>query len=100
MRLRQSRLPDRVFTVALLRRALFLWVGIKAFFVAAAGNESSARTAFLTVLLVGFLGLLDSRRRNEHIFWANLGVAPWMLAALSSIPAMAGELVVAWIGNI
>lgn len=97
------RLPDRVFTMALLKRATFLWVGIRVIVVlllAATGSGFTTRTAMLVVLLVGFLSLLDSQRRNEHIFWANLGVAPWTLAVLSSVPALVGEVVVAWMWRI
>jgi hypothetical protein len=95
-------LPHRTFIVGLVKRALFLWVGIKAIvtlFLASTGGKATVRTAIVIVLLVGFLSLLDARRRNEHIFWANLGVAPWTLAALASIPAVAGECIVAWISR-
>ena len=50
---------------------------------------------WLTVI-VGSLGLLEGRRRNEHILLANLGVGQPLLAAIAALPAALAELVLAW----
>ena len=96
---------DRLFAAAFLRRAAFLWVGVRLLFavlvalnVDQLGPPSpvlSFRGALLVILLVAILGLLEARRRNEHVFLANLGVPQLVVAALSAVPALAGELLVA-----
>jgi hypothetical protein len=48
----------------------------------------------LLVLIVGFLGLLEARRRNEHILLANFGVPQWSLTMLSGLPSLVAELLV------
>lgn len=84
-------LPDRLFTFALLRRALYLWVGVR-LLVALGGGGGAGRSGLLpfplgptglVVLTVGLLGLLEARRRNEHVLLANLGVPQWSLVGLS-----------------
>jgi hypothetical protein len=52
------------------------------------------RATGLVVLLVGFLGLLEARRRNEHVLLANFGVPPSGLAGLSLLPALIAETTV------
>ena len=47
------------------------------------------------VLVVGALGLLEIRRRNEHLLLANLAIPQATLAALAAAPALIGELVIA-----
>jgi hypothetical protein len=100
------RLPDRRFTVALLRRALFLWIGVRLIVAVAGGGGVSDRglrpltsgATWLVVLLVGFLGLLEARRRNEHLLLANFGVPEASLAGLSLLPAILGETAV-WLAT-
>jgi hypothetical protein len=96
------RLPDRRFTMALLRRALYFWIGVR-LLVALAGGGGAAdrgllpltpRATGLIVLLAGFLGLLEARRRNEHLLLANFGVPQTVLGGLSVLPAMIAETAV------
>jgi hypothetical protein len=47
------------------------------------------------VLLVALLGLLEARRRHEHLLLANLGVSQLTISLVSAIPALAIE-VLAW----
>jgi hypothetical protein len=96
------RLPDRRFTVALLRRALYLWIGVRLLVVLGGGGGAAEhgllpltpQTTTLVVLLVGFLGLLEARRRNEHVLLANFGVPQAGIAGLSVVPAIVAETVV------
>ena len=96
------RVPDRVFTLALLRRALFLWVGVRLLVAFGGGGGAGPyglrplplRTTGLLVLIVGFLGLLEARRRNEHILLANFGVPQSTLAGLSALPPVLAEIAV------
>jgi hypothetical protein len=46
------------------------------------------------VLLVGFLGLLETRRRNEHLLLANFGVPEAAMAGLALLPALLAEITV------
>lgn len=101
------RLPDRLFTLALLRRALYLWVGVRLLLALAGGGGAGAHgllplppgATALVVLIVGLLGLLEARRRNEHALLANFGVAPWSLAGLSTLPSFMAELAVRLVGR-
>jgi len=100
------RLPDRRFTAALLRRALYLWIGVRLLVALAGGGGVSdrglrpltSRATGLVVLLVGFLSLLEARRRNEHLLLANLGVPETSLAGLSLLSAILGETAV-WLAT-
>jgi len=96
------RLPDRRFTAGLLRRGFYLWVGARLLVALAGGGgvESRAlvplapRATVLLVFLTGFLGLLEARRRNEHLLLANFGVPEAGLAGLGVVPALVAETVV------
>jgi hypothetical protein len=100
------RIPDRLFALALVRRALFLWIGVRLLVALAGGGGAAtsglipltARMTALVVLLVGFLNFLEARRRNEDVLLANLGVAQASVAALSVLPAIMAETAV-WMVN-
>ncbi|HYC31878.1 MAG TPA: hypothetical protein VEB59_06275 [Gemmatimonadales bacterium] len=96
------RLPDRRFTAALLRRAMYLWLGTRLLVALAGGGGVAGRglaslppgaTGFV-VLLAAFLALLEARRRNEHLLLANFGVPEAGLAGLSVLPPLIGETAV------
>lgn len=95
-------LPERLFAVALLRRALYLWIGVRLLVALAGGGGAASRGLLplplratgLVVLLVAFLSLLEARRRNEHVLLANFGVPQTSLAALSALPAIMAEAAV------
>ena len=96
------RLPGRPFAGALIRRSAVFWAGCRLLVplvVAVGGGTLTARdiTRPLPALvpIVGCLGLLEARRRNEHIFLANLGVPQPAIALVSAAPAVAAELAVA-----
>jgi hypothetical protein len=93
------RLPERSLAIALLRRGAFFWLLVRLLVMsisAAVSGRGSVRLlptmALALALGVGALGLLDARRRNEHRFLANLGVSQIVIAMLSTIPALLGEL--------
>jgi hypothetical protein len=96
------RLPDRRFTIALLRRALYLWFGTRLLvaLVGAGGVEGYGFVALTpvatggAVLLAVFFSLLEARRRNEHLLLANFGVSETVLAGLCALPALMAETVV------
>ena len=54
----------------------------------------SPTTALALILVVGGLGMLESRRVNEHRFFANLGVSSAMVAVLVTLPAVCGEILI------
>jgi hypothetical protein len=96
------RLPDRRFAIALLQRALYLWLGTR-LLVALVGGGGVAGRGLVSptpgatgaiVLLAVFFSLLDARRRNEHLLLANFGVSETVLAGLCALPALIGETAV------
>ena len=44
------------------------------------------------IMVVAGLGMLESRRLNEHRFHANLGVSPLLTLLLVVLPAICGEI--------
>jgi hypothetical protein len=100
-----SRLPERTLAVALLARATFLWLVLRAViatFGVVTGTLSpwvlTVPTAIVLIGMVGGLSLLDARRRNEHRFLANLGVSEITIALLSMTPAFAAEVAIGILG--
>lgn len=103
-------LPDPVVTRRLLVRAAVLWFGTRVLFgfagLLAAGVLGppsivvAPHTAIAIACVVGALGVLDVRRRHEHLLLANLGVSQWPVWTLSMVPALIAEglvaLVAAW----
>jgi len=96
------RLPERRFTIALLRRALYLWLGTRLLVALVGGGGVAGRglvslTLWATgvvVLLAVFFSLLEARRRNEHLLLANFGVPETVLAGLCALPALMAETAV------
>jgi|SRR5690349_9722716 len=102
-------LPDPVITRTLLVRAAFLWLGTRILF-GFAGVSASAlfgqpsiavapRTAIAIACIVGLLGVLEARRRHEHILLANLGVSQWPIWIISVAPALIAEGIVALVAS-
>jgi hypothetical protein len=99
-----ARLPERTLAVALLMRASFLWLVLRAVVSAAAAIIPGPRTRNpwvltipTTIVLIGMVGalsLLDARRRNEDRFLANLGVSATMIVLLSMLPPLFAEILV------
>lgn len=113
MKLVVPSLPDRAFLIPLLSRGALLWVLLRACFTVMAwlleGGKGSiavpARaifgpipggTALWLLLIIVAVGMLDLRRRNEHLLLANFGVRAWVVALLCAAPMFAGELVILW----
>jgi nitrate/nitrite transporter NarK len=102
-------LPGRLFTRALLRRGIFIWLGTRILFRFAGGLVADRLgppsifilppTAIALSCLVGALGLLEARRRHEHLLLANLGVAQWRLWVIATLPALVAEMLVALVGH-
>ena len=95
------RFPDRLFTVSLLGRGLLFWAGTRLLLALGGGGVAGTHPASLgvsgTLLLVatvGLLGILEARRRNEHILLANFGTSPALLGTLCAAPAGLAELLV------
>jgi len=103
---RSSCLPERRLALGIVWRGCLLWVLGRGTLLAIefAGSGTPPPTLFprLTpaaalgvVLVVGGLGMLESRRVNEHRFLANLGVSPAVVAMLVMLPAVCGEILCA-----
>ena len=56
--------------------------------------EVSSSAGVEIILLSVALGFLETRRRRESVFLANLGVRPLMLGAWFASPAVIGEIAV------
>jgi hypothetical protein len=97
-------LPDRRFTMALLRRALYLWLVSRLLVAVGGGGGVIGRglvsltpwATGLLMVLVAFLNLVEARRRNEHLLLANFGVPEAALVGLSLLPALVAETAV-WV---
>lgn len=93
-----SILPNRLLVVALIRRATGLWlcvrltIGIYAFAMRLDPIFFSGGTALGAVLLTGVLGVTDTIRRGEWVFFGNLALSPAVLCGLFFAPALCGEL--------
>jgi hypothetical protein len=98
-----SRFPARRLTFALVRRGLLFWILARAMLLvvgiatsgAATAHRLTPHAAIALVLIVGTLGLLESRRLNEHRFFANLGVSPVATGLLVMLPALIAEIALA-----
>lgn len=94
-------LPDRFFTLRLIRRAAGLWVGarlILAVLSLLATAPVVPTTPVITssmVLLVSGLAAIEARRRREFLLFANLGVAPATVVMLGAVTALVLELMLA-----
>lgn len=102
-------LPVRPFTGALLVRAAALWMLVRVVFALGAAGlnqslshpELSDATDLALVTVVGIivltatLGLIDVRRRREHVLLANLGVGQAALGTLMLVPPVLLEVLMA-----
>jgi hypothetical protein len=97
-----SHLPERRLALRILARGASLWVLARGAILAVefSGRMEPPETLFpaltpsaalMLVLTVGALGALESRRLNEHRFFANLGISPTVVALLVMLPAICGE---------
>ena len=90
--------PNRLVVRAYLSRGARLWLVTRAMlsgvFLLAGTNpvQLSAAVVVAIILLSVVLGFLETHRRREGAFLANLGVRPLVLGALFAGPAMIGEV--------
>jgi hypothetical protein len=92
---RTSRIGWGPIEVAVLRRALVLWVLIRVavaglLLLAKDGHPLSIdpRAALIIVATVGVLSWVDTKRRNEDVLLANLGTSRWTIHVVSVGPAL------------
>ena len=97
------RVPDRTFTIPILVRGTIVWGSLRAALALATWLMTGLERPTLEVtvgaaawgtLVVGALGLLEIRRRNEHMLLANLGYGQGLLAAVAAVPALIGEIAI------
>ena len=98
-------LPDRVFTQPLLGRGAWIWATLRLGIALGAWLMSGLSEPFSLAVTGGaaawiamvatVLGVVELRRRNEHLLLANLGFGPRALAALAAVPAVLGEIALA-----
>ena len=102
-------LPERTFGRALLLRSLAVWLPARVLLAATVllgdGGVAPADAVFLSprmalgvALAAAFLAMWDTRRRNEHLLLANLGVGPAAQWGLALVPALLGEVVFQLLG--
>jgi hypothetical protein len=83
----------------MVARASLVWLGLRAAMLALAGTLSGAGGAsvdlyssVLIIVVTVALVLWDGRRRNEHLFLANLGVPLRALAIIAALPPLVLEM--------
>jgi hypothetical protein len=92
-------LPDRLFTLSILRRSVGLWLGFRLAILAVGlflpagslfpvGGSISLVVLGVTTVLAG----LVLRRQNEFILLGNLGFGPIFLLMLGVLPVLALEI--------
>ena len=89
------RTAVRIAIPVILPRADVLWALVRlvvavAPLVAGAPFGSVPASPIGVVILCGFVGLIDVKRRRERVLWANLGVsrrALYVMFAAGAIPA-------------
>ena len=90
-------LPDRLYTVALIRRTTSLWVGARlmvgmfGFLAGIPVIPTRPGTVIPIILVVASLGGLEIHRRREFLFFANLGIAPAAVLLLGGGTALLFE---------
>lgn len=98
-------LPERTLSRMLLRRSLAFWPGVRLMaavmllLMAASAGEPLplgilvAPFPLVSVPVTAALAVLETRRRREHLLFANLGTGPAGVAALAVVPPLLGEAV-------
>jgi hypothetical protein len=98
-------LPEPTLSRTLLRRSLGFWPGVRLivlvvpllFAAAAAGRMPPILPRVIEpfplaiVPVTALLAVLETRRRHEHLMFANLGTGPVGIAALAAVPPLLGE---------
>lgn len=97
-------LPEPTLSWTLLRRSLGFWPGVRLIvlvvplmFAASAGRMPPILPRLIepfplaVVPVTALLAVLETRRRHEHLMFANLGTGPAGIAALAAVPPLLGE---------
>jgi len=97
-------LPEPTLSRTLLKRSLGFWPGVRLIvlvvplmFAAAAGRMPPILPRLVepfplaVVPVTALLAVLETRRRHEHLMFANLGTGPVGIAALAAVPPLLGE---------
>lgn len=100
-------IPDRIFTIPILVRGVLLWASTRAVlalvprlmtgFEEPFSLEVTNGAAAWIIGVVAALGLVEMRRRNEHLLLANLGIREATLGVIAALPALLGEVVIAFV---
>lgn len=96
--------PNRLIATRLMRRSALLWLSVRALcgFVFILGDRASSTWATSlgsfavvpwVVCVSGFLTLVEVRRRNEDLFFANLGIHPLAIVCTVLITPVACECI-------
>lgn len=98
-------LPEPTLSRTLLKRSLGFWPGVRLIVLvvplvfAAAGRMPPILILprliepfpLAVVPVTALLAVLETRRRHEHLMFANLGTGPAGIAALAAVPPLLGE---------
>lgn len=97
-------LPEPTLSRTLLRRSLGFWPGVRLIvlvvplmFATSAGLRGPILPRLMepfplaVVPVTTLLAVLETRRRREHLMFANLGTGPVGIAALAAVPPLLGE---------
>lgn len=85
--------PDRRFISRMVVRACLVWLALRVAVLALEGGASvDLYTSVVIVTVTVALVLLDGRRRNEHMFLANLGVPLPALLIIATLPPVVLEV--------
>ena len=88
-------MPPSPFLASVLLRSSVIWVGLRGMlFILFTLVVPSFAAAALIVGVTALLTTMEGRRRNEHVFLANLGVQVWFLALAAAVLPLVGELAV------
>ena len=85
-------LPHKAFTRRMLLNSALIWVGLRGLLFLVAGLWAGWQLACGVVTLTTVLAVLDLRRRNEHLWLENLGVARLMVVGIAFTPPLLLEL--------
>ena len=98
-------LPDRLFALPIFSRGFLIWACSRSTLVLVGwlmggGDEPltievTRNAAAWLIALIGALGVIEIRRRNEHLLLANFGFGQPVLAAIAAAPALVAEITLA-----
>jgi hypothetical protein len=97
--------PPQPFASAIVARGVLLWAVLRlvVWFLSAVtggGTSLSGGAVLLLVLVAAVAAFLDTQRRNEVLFLANLGVGSIPIALLAGGPALLLELLIAFVRHL